>query len=58
MAGSTGAPAGAIIVASPGLTERYMRVGALLGVELRAAPEDCVPRGHLALLDGWRARAL
>jgi 2-dehydro-3-deoxygalactonokinase len=58
LAGSAGAPDGAIIVGSPDLTERYMKAGASLGVKLRAAPGDCVSRGHLALLDGWRARAL
>ena len=40
----------AIVVASPKLTTRYRRAGALLGVEFAPAPAHCALLGQLALL--------
>jgi 2-dehydro-3-deoxygalactonokinase len=45
---------GAIVVGSPTLTARYCAAGAILGLTLEPAPNDCAPLGLLALLSHWR----
>jgi len=47
---------GAVVVGSPALTARYCAAGAILGLALEPAPDDCAPRGLLALLTRWRGR--
>jgi 2-dehydro-3-deoxygalactonokinase len=44
----------AIVIGSPGLTDRYCAAGAVLGIALTPAPQDCAPLGQLALLSHWR----
>ncbi|MGO8801051.1 MAG: 2-dehydro-3-deoxygalactonokinase [Roseiarcus sp.] len=44
----------AMVVGSPALTARYCAAAAILGLGLEPAPEDCAPRGLLALLARWR----
>jgi 2-dehydro-3-deoxygalactonokinase len=53
LSGAQGA-AEAVVIGSPGLTARYCAAGEILGLALRPAPEDCAPRGLLALLAHWR----
>jgi 2-dehydro-3-deoxygalactonokinase len=43
----------AVVIGSPGLTDRYCAAGALLGIDLTPAPQDCAPLGQLALLSHW-----
>jgi len=54
-AGARGAQS-AVVVGSPALTARYCAAGAILGLALEPGPDDCAPRGLLALLAPWRAR--
>ena len=44
----------AIVIGSPALTARYCAAGDILGMALQPSPEDCAPRGQLALLAHWR----
>lgn len=44
----------AVVVGSPALTARYCAAGAIVGLALEPAPEDCAARGLLALLARWR----
>jgi len=46
----------AVVIGSPALTARYCAAGAVLGLALEPAPQDCAPHGLLALLPHWRAR--
>jgi 2-dehydro-3-deoxygalactonokinase len=46
----------AVVVGAPALTARYCAAGAILGLALEPAPDDCAPRGLLALLADWRGR--
>ncbi len=53
VSGARGAQ-GAVVVGSPALTARYCAAGAILGLALEPAPDDCAPLGLLALLAHWR----
>jgi 2-dehydro-3-deoxygalactonokinase len=44
---------GAVVVGAPALTARYCAAGAIRGLALEPAPDDCAPRGLLALLAHW-----
>lgn len=44
----------AVVIGSPALTARYCAAGSILGMTLRAAPDDCAPLGQLALFGQWR----
>ena len=46
----------AFVIGSRTLTERYCAAGEILGLALRPAPDDCAPRGQLALVSHWRRR--
>jgi len=50
IAAATQAAKAATVVASAGLTERYRRAGARLGVALTPAPDHCALWGQMALL--------
>jgi len=53
VSGARGAQ-GAVVVGSAALTARYCAAGAILGLALEPAPDDCAPLGLLALLAHWR----
>lgn len=40
----------ATVIGSAGLTARYVEAGARLGVEMKAAPSNCVVLGQLAVV--------
>ena len=44
------AASGFVVIAAPGLGERYLTAAGLLGLRGTLAPPDCVVAGHLALL--------
>jgi len=46
----------ATVIGSPSLTKRYAEAGAILGLQLRLAPEHCVALGQRALLAEWLKR--
>jgi 2-dehydro-3-deoxygalactonokinase len=46
----------AIVIGSPALTARYCAAGAILGLALEPAPDNCALLGQLALLPHWRGR--
>ena len=54
LSGAPGAQ-GAMAIGSPALTARYCAAGEILGLALEPAPDDCAPRGLLALLARWRS---
>jgi 2-dehydro-3-deoxygalactonokinase len=51
-----GSARSAIVIGSAALTARYCAAGAILGMALEAAPDDCAPLGQLALLPHWQGR--
>jgi 2-dehydro-3-deoxygalactonokinase len=53
VSGARGAQ-GAVVVGAPALTARYCAAGAILGLALEPAPDDCASLGLLALLAHWR----
>jgi 2-dehydro-3-deoxygalactonokinase len=55
LAGAQGAPS-AIVIGSPALTARYCGAGAILGLPLEPAPDNCATLGLLALLPFWAQR--
>ena len=55
LSGARGAQS-AVVIGSPALTARYCAAGAVLGLSLEAAPENCAALGQLALLPHWRGR--
>ena len=50
VAGARGARS-ALVVGAPALAARYAEAGALLGVDLTPAPENCATLGQIALLE-------
>jgi 2-dehydro-3-deoxygalactonokinase len=46
----------ATVIGSPGLTKRYGDAGAILGLRLKPAPENCVALGQRALFGEWMKR--
>ena len=54
LAAAPGDAGGAVVIGSPALTARYRQAGALLGLALEPAPDNCVALGQLALLGEWR----
>jgi 2-dehydro-3-deoxygalactonokinase len=46
----------AVVVGSPALTARYCAAGAILGLALEPGPDDCAPRGLLALFAHCQGR--
>jgi 2-dehydro-3-deoxygalactonokinase len=54
IAAGAGDAGSAFVIGSLALTARYCAAGEILGLSLSPAPDDCAPRGLLALLPHWR----